>query len=124
MRTLLRKDHSGRPTKSKPNGRGKTQMAPKARTVMRGMEPDANILARVPKPVTVSKNGAAVRTSYTLALGAELAVRVKDTNRAGQFLVVWLGEAGTPSEGRIGLEWVASQRFWGIEFPPEDWAHD
>jgi hypothetical protein len=111
-------------TELKPERRRKTRMAHKVRVVMSGNDADGYNFAEDTETVTVSKNGAAVRTSYTLALGAELAVRVKDTNRAGQFLVVWLGEAGTPSEGRIGLEWVASQRFWGIEFPPEDWAHD
>jgi len=74
--------------------------------------------------ITVSKHGAAVRTTYHLRLGQEVLVRVKENNRVAQFLVVWLGEPGTPSEGKAGLEWVDPRRFWGIDFAPEDWGKD
>lgn len=112
------------PTDPAPERRRKTRVPHKARIIMSGLDADGYNFAEDTETVTVSKNGAAVRTAYTLALGAELLVRIIETNRVGHFQVVWLGKAGTPSEGRIGLEWVASKRFWGIEFPPEDWEHD
>jgi len=92
--------------------------------MLSGLDAEGFNFAEETETVTVGKNGASVRTSYVLALGQELSVRTKDTNRVGQFQVVWLGKAGTPSEGKVGLEWLESQRFWGVEFAPEDWEHD
>lgn len=108
----------------KPERRRKSRVAHKARLILSGVDAEGYNFAEDTETVTVSKNGAAVRTSYVLALGQELSVRMKETNRVGQFQVVWLGKEGSPSEGRIGLEWVAIKRFWGIEFPPEDWESE
>lgn len=111
-------------TKPKPERRRKSRVAHQARLILSGTDAEGYNFAEDTETVTVSKNGAAVRTSYVLALGQELSVRMKETNRVGQFQVVWLGKEGTPSEGRIGLEWVAIKRFWGIELPPEDWGDE
>lgn len=111
-------------TDPKPERRRKSRVAHKSRLILSGVDAEGYNFAEDTETVTVSKNGAAVRTSYLLALGQELSVRMKESNRVGHFQVVWLGQEGTPSEGRIGLEWVAIKRFWGIEFPPEDWEGD
>ncbi|HEV2234430.1 MAG TPA: PilZ domain-containing protein [Terriglobia bacterium] len=112
------------PTESPSERRRKSRLAHKVRIMLSGHDAEGFKFAEETETVTVSKNGASVRTSYLFALGQELSVRTKDRDRVGQFQVVWLGKAGTPSEGKIGLEWLESQRFWGVEFAPEDWEND
>ena len=72
----------------------------------------------------MSKQGLSARTSYALALGQEISIRTKDKNRVAQFEVVWIGQANTPSDGRVGMEWVEPHRFWGVEFPSDNWESD
>jgi hypothetical protein len=121
---FMGKDFHFMATETKPERRRKTRVEHKVRVILSGLDAEKYNFAEDTETVTVSKNGAAVRTSYVVALGQELSMRIKETNRVGQFQVVWLGQAGTPSEGRIGLEWVAIKRFWGLEFPPDDWEND
>jgi hypothetical protein len=111
------------PTEAQPERRRNSRLPFQVRIVLSGKDADGFNFAEETETVTVGKHGAAVRTSYNLALGQELSVRTKDKNRVGQFQVVWLGQAGTPSEGKIGLEWVEIQKFWGVDFPVEDWEH-
>lgn len=112
------------PTESPSERRKRSRVAHKVRIMLSGKDAEGFNFAEETETVTVGKHGAAVRTSYLLALGQELSVRTRDMNRVGQFQVVWLGNAGTPSEGKVGLEWLESQRFWGVEFAPEDWESD
>ena len=55
-------------------------------------------------------------------MGQTLTVHTLDRGHTGQFQVVWIGQPGTPEAGQIGIEWLDARRFWGIEFPPEDWG--
>lgn len=106
------------------NRRRASRIPHKARIILSGADVDGINFAEETETLTVSKHGLAVRTSYNVALGQEISVRTKDKNRVGQFEVVWVGKADTPDEGRIGLEWVEPHRFWGIEFPPDDWENE
>jgi hypothetical protein len=72
--------------------------------------------------ITISKFGACLRTTREYAMGQALSVYTLDRGHTGLFQVVWIGQAGTPQAGKIGIEWANARRFWGIEFPPEDWA--
>src|SRR6266436_6203883 len=98
-------------TEPQPERRSKSRLAHKVKIIMSGLDAEGYNFAEDTETVTVSKNGAAVRTSYVLALGQEISLRTKETNRVGQFQVVWLGKEGTASEGKIGMEWVEPQRF-------------
>jgi PilZ domain-containing protein len=104
-----------------PKQRRTTRLPLKVRVVLSGKDTHGFVFGEETETVMVSKHGAAVRTSYTLPDGSEVSLRIKDKNRVGQFEVTWIGKAGTPSEGLVGLEWLAARRFWGIELPPEDW---
>ncbi len=95
-----------------------------ARIVLSGVDADGFNFAEETETVSVSKNGLAVRTSYSLALGQELSIRTKDKNRVAQFQVVWVGKPNSPCEGRVGMEWVEPRRFWGIQFPADDWEKE
>ena len=104
--------------------RRRVRVPHRARVVLSGVDADGFNFAEETETVCVSKYGLSVRTSYNLALGQELAIRTKDQNRVAQFQVVWSGKPGTPSDGRIGMEWVEPVRFWGIQFPADDWEKD
>jgi hypothetical protein len=112
------------PTNETSKRRRTGRVPHQARIVLSGADADGFNFAEETETVTVSKHGLSVRTSYHLNLGQELSVRTKDKNRVAQFQVVWVGQPNTPNEGRVGLEWVEPHRFWGIEFPPEDWESD
>lgn len=90
--------------------------------ILSGVDRDGFNFGEETDTLSVSKHGASVRTAYELQLGQEISVRIKETNRVGQFVVVWVGQPGSSSEGLVGLEWVEVRRFWGVEFPPDDWA--
>jgi hypothetical protein len=104
--------------------RRKVRVPHRARIVLSGVDADGFNFAEETETVCVSKYGLSVRTSYNLALGQELSIRTKDKNRVAQFQVVWTGQPGTPGDGRVGMEWVEPFRFWGIQFPAEDWEKD
>jgi hypothetical protein len=99
-----------------------TRIPHRLRVILSGVDTNGFNFAEETETVMVSKAGAAVRTAYNLKLGQEVSLRTGEENRVGQFQVVWLGQPGTPSEGKVGLEWVESRRFWGVEFAPEDWG--
>ena len=111
-------------TQQTPERRRAGRIPHQARIVLSGVDADGFDFAEEVETITVSKHGASVRTSYRLALGQELSVLTKDRNRVAQFGVVWVGQPGTPGDGCVGLEWVEPHRFWGIEFPAEDWEGD
>ncbi len=100
------------------------RVAHRSRIILSGVDTNGFDFAEETETLSVSKHGLSVRTSYNLALGQEISVRTKDTNRLGQFEVAWVGQTGSPNEGRLGLEWVEPSRFWGIEFPPDKWEAD
>jgi len=104
--------------------RRKTRLQQNIRVILSGVDADGFKFAEETETVTISKGGAALRTAYTLRLGQEIAVNVKETDRVGQFQVVWVGQKGTSSEGKVGIEWVGPRRFWGIDFAPEDWGEE
>jgi len=72
--------------------------------------------------ICLSKFGASLRSDHKFSLGQTLTVQTLDQGHTGQFQVVWIGEVDTREEGEIGIEWLDARRFWGIEFPPEDWG--
>ena len=109
------------PTEPCTERRRTTRIPHEVRVIISGQDANGFSFAEETQTVSVSKYGASVRTAYTLALGQEISLRTKDKNRVGQFEVVWMGKPGTPREGLVGLEWLQPRRFWGVEFPPEDW---
>ena len=109
------------PADMNPERRRTSRIPHQTRVVLSGRDADGFDFAQETETLMVSKHGASLRTSYHLALGQEVSIRTKEKDRVGQFQVVWVGEPGTPDEGKIGVEWVDARRFWGVEFPPEDW---
>jgi hypothetical protein len=112
------------PMEESTNRRRAGRIAHQARIILSGRDADGFSFAEETETLTISKYGLSVRTSYQLALGRELSVRTKDKNRVAQFQVVWVGEPTTPNEGRVGMEWMEPERFWGLKFPPDNWERD
>jgi hypothetical protein len=106
------------------NRRRSGRIPHKLPVILSGIDRDGFNFGEETETVSISKHGASVRTAYELRLGQEISARTKDTHRVGQFVVVWVGQPGTPGEGQVGLEWVEVRRFWGVEFPPDDWENE
>jgi hypothetical protein len=112
------------PNVESSNRRRSGRVAHQLPVILSGVDRDGFNFGEETETVSISKHGACVRTAYELRLGQEVSLRTKDTHRVGQFVVAWVGHRGTPGEGQVGLEWVEVRRFWGIDFPPEDWESD
>jgi PilZ domain len=110
------------PTTESTNRRRSGRLEHRIPVILNGIDHDGFNFGEETDTLTVSKHGACLRTAYELRLGQEVSVRTKENNRVGQFVVVWTGEPGTPNGGLVGIEWVEVRRFWGVEFPPDDWA--
>jgi hypothetical protein len=87
-----------------------------------GVDREGNPFSEEAETVCVSKFGASLRTNRQYAMGQILTVQTLDQGHSGQFQVVWLSRPGTRQAGQIGIERIDAHRFWGIEFPPEDWG--
>ena len=87
-----------------------------------GVDPQGNAFSEETETIRISKFGASLKTAHAFTMGQTLSVQTLNHDHTGQFQVVWMGQAGPPEAGQIGIEWVDARRFWGIEFPPEDWG--
>ena len=94
----------------------------RCRVRIRTLDEAGNIITEETETTSVSKHGASIKTANQYKIGQVVSVRTHDRDHVGQFQVVWVGEPGSPFAGQIGVEWVDARSFWGIQFPPEDWA--
>jgi hypothetical protein len=71
--------------------------------------------------VTVSKYGARLKTPIQLHIGMKLTVEPLRGKKSGVFRVVWVGRAGTPRAGEVGVEYAtAITDVLGINFPDQN----
>jgi len=71
--------------------------------------------------VTVSKFGARLKTPIQLHIGMKLTVEPLRGKKSGVFRVVWVGRAGTPRAGEVGVEYAtAITGVLGINFPDQN----
>lgn len=111
-------------TRQSDERRRRTRLPHNLSVILSGVDANGLNFAEETETVSVGKQGAAVRTACHLRMGQELSMRTKEKNRVGQFQVVWMGKKGTPSEGKVGIEFVEPRIFWGVQFAPEDWGKD
>ncbi len=109
-------------TESYPQQRRSSRLQFRCRVKINGVDAEGNKFSEETETICISKFGASLRTTHPYALDQTLTVYTLDQGHTGQFQVVWMGQPGTREEGQIGVEWVDARRFWGIEFPPEDWG--
>lgn len=67
--------------------------------------------------VSVSKFGAKLKTVCPLEPGMEIRLRSRARSNDALFRVVWVGKAGTPRAGEVGLQYVKVSNFLGVAFP-------
>ncbi len=71
--------------------------------------------------VTVSKYGAKLKTPIQLHIGMKLTVEPLRGKKSGVFRVVWVGRAGTPRAGEVGVEYATEiTNILGINFPEQN----
>ncbi len=109
-------------TPNPANRRRSSRLQFRCRVKIRAINAQGNIFSEETETVSISKFGAALKTSYPFIMGQVLSVHTLERDHVGQFQVVWIGKPGTHEAGMIGIEWVDARHFWGIEFPPEDWG--
>lgn len=69
---------------------------------------------------TLSKYGAKLKTRLPLQVGMQLKVEPLLGRNAGVFKVVWVGRAGTPRAGEVGVEYGREiAEILGINFPDQ-----
>lgn len=66
--------------------------------------------------LTVSKFGARLKCSHSLAPGMEVRVKPKAGNEDAVFHVVWAG-GGSGNSGEVGIQYVKVTNLFGIAFP-------
>jgi hypothetical protein len=86
-----------------------------------GLLPNHVPFAENAQIVTVSKYGAKLKTPIQLHIGMKLTVEPLRGNKSGIFRVVWVGRAGTPRAGEVGVEYAtAITNILGINFPEQN----
>jgi hypothetical protein len=86
-----------------------------------GLLPNHVPFAENAKIVTVSKFGARLKTPIQLHIGMKLTVEPIRGNKSGIFRVVWVGRAGTPRAGEVGVEYATGiASILGINFPDQN----
>lgn len=70
----------------------------------------------------VSKHGAALTSQIALAVRQHMRLRVPEMGREAESHVVWARPGEVPGRTDLGVEFLESQDFWGIEFPPDPGA--
>jgi len=111
-------------TQPYPQERRSSRLQFRCRVKISGVDPQGKAFSEETETITISKFGASLRTAHEYAMDQTLSVYTHDHGHTGQFQVVWIGQPGTLEVGQVGIEWFDPRRFWGIEFPPEDWGGD
>jgi len=70
----------------------------------------------------VSKHGAAVASPVALAQRQHFRLRVPEMNREAESHIVWVKPGEHPGSTDLGVEFLESEDFWGIPFPPDPGA--
>ncbi len=70
----------------------------------------------------VSKFGARVFTVHELEEDCLLKLRLKSSDEWSKFRVAWVGRHEDDNPGHVGIEFVHTTDFFGVNFPGEDWT--
>ena len=92
------------------------------RVKITGVDRNGTPFSEETETVCISRYGASLKTNRNYALGQTITVQTLEHGHSGQFRVVWMSPRGARPINEIGIEWIDAHRFWGIEFPPEDWS--
>jgi hypothetical protein len=88
-----------------------------------GLDREGKVFSQYVKTLNIATNGARIY-GVTAALEPGYIVGVQCGNMRARFVVVWVGEKGTPREGQLGLR-TAKNGIWNVALPragEEDFA--
>lgn len=85
--------------------------------IISGKFPDNKPFQEETFAVTVSKFGAKIKTALPLKEGMQLKLQPKGRKVSAIFRVAWMGRAGTPRDGEVGIEYLKVSNLLGVAFP-------
>jgi len=86
-----------------------------------GLLPNHAPFEELAQIISVSKFGARMKTPIQLHIGMKVTVEPLRSGKSGVFRVVWVGRAGTPRAGEVGLEYgTPVTSVLGINFPDQN----
>jgi hypothetical protein len=75
----------------------------------------------IAETIVVNAHGALLYLNEALAMGAMVTLTNPVTEEGLECRIVYLGDSAEKGQ-RVGVEFLSpAPRFWGVEFPPEDW---
>jgi hypothetical protein len=80
-----------------------------------GLDSDGKVFSQNAKTLDIATNGARL-FGVTAALERGFIVGLQCGNMRARFMVVWVGEQGSPREGQIGLR-AAENGIWSVALP-------
>jgi hypothetical protein len=105
----------------KSNSRRSTRLLFQIPVVVQILEENRNVVSSLGKSIQINVNGALLAVPMALSIGQSLLLIHSKTAKEIQCVVrsVHLDELGM---NHVAVEFeTASPRFWGVNFPPEDW---
>ena len=83
-----------------------------------GRTADGVVFDELTHTIDIANNGGRLGGMQNLSLRQGDIVEVRRYQRRARFRVVWIGEAGTPRFGHVGLQGInMPPNFWGLELP-------
>ncbi len=83
-----------------------------------GTTPDGHHFESLTHTIDIAEGGGRLGGMQSLKLQKGDVIEVRRLSRRGKFRVVWVGEAGTPRYGHVGIQAIAvPPNFWGLEVP-------
>jgi len=80
-----------------------------------GLDRDGKVFSQNARTLDIASNGARL-FGVTAALERGFIVGLQCGNMRARFMVVWVGEVGSPREGQIGLR-AAENGIWSVALP-------
>jgi len=80
-----------------------------------GLDREGKVFSQNARTLNIATNGARI-FGVTAALERGFIVGLQCGNMRARFMVVWVGEPGTPREGQVGLR-MAENGLWSVALP-------
>jgi hypothetical protein len=80
-----------------------------------GLDREGKVFSQSAKTLNIATSGARI-FGVTAALERGYIVGLQCGNMRARFMVVWVGEKGSPREGQVGLR-VAENGLWSVALP-------
>lgn len=103
----------------KPYKRRSVRLPRRLLVALRWQDYDGNWHEETAETLLLSKYGALVLTPARMKPGQSVFVCWPDAKREAEARIVFRILKGAPNLSEVGFEFLATEDFWAIEFPPE-----